>query len=81
MATPEQFTYTTIWSEADREWVGLCNGFDPAMNWMAPDRQDALDGIRAIVGEFLELLDERGLPHPEPPEPGQVEDSAESPAA
>ena len=66
MATPDQFTYRAIWSEDDQEWVGLCDGFDTAMNWMSPDRQAALDGIRAIVGEFLDLLDERGLPHPSP---------------
>ncbi|MXZ54151.1 MAG: hypothetical protein F4Z34_13310 [Acidimicrobiaceae bacterium] len=66
MATADQFTYSAVWSEADQEWVGLCDGFDEAMNWMAPDRQAALDGIRAVVGEFLELLDEQGLPHPTP---------------
>ena len=36
MATADQFTYSAIWSEADQEWVGLCDGFDEAMNWMAP---------------------------------------------
>ena len=66
MATPDQFTYRAVWSEKDHEWVGLCDGFDAAMNWMDRDRQAALDGIRAIVGEYLELLDERGLPHPSP---------------
>ena len=66
MATADQFTYRAVWSEDDQEWVGLCDGFDTAMNWMNPDRQAALDGIRAVVGEFLDLLDEKGLPHPSP---------------
>lgn len=77
MATADQFTYRAIRSEDDQEWIGLCDGFDAAMNWMAPDRQAALDGIRAIVGEFLDLLDERGLPHPSPTISGHL---APSPA-
>ncbi|MXW94034.1 MAG: hypothetical protein F4110_08535 [Acidimicrobiaceae bacterium] len=66
MATADRFTCSAVWSESDQEWVGLRGGFGEAMTWMAPDRQAALDGIQAVVGEFVELLDEQGLPHPTP---------------
>ena len=59
------YRYWTEWSEENREWVGLCDGF-PLVSWLEPDRQAAEDGIRAVVAEAVEHLRAQGKPVPEP---------------
>ncbi len=44
--------YRIIWSQEDREYVGLCDEF-PSLSWLAGTADEALAGIRQIVTEVL----------------------------
>ncbi len=41
-----------IWSEEDREYVGLCDRF-PSLSWLAATREAALTGIRHLVRDAV----------------------------
>ena len=69
MADPDRYTYRVFWSEDDQEWVGVCEEFGPPLSWLDPDRQAAERGIRMIVRESIEVLEEYGDPVPEPLRP------------
>lgn len=43
-----EYTYNTVWSEDDKEFVGLCNEFS-GLSWLDKTEQDALNGIKALV--------------------------------
>ena len=60
-----EYRYWTEWSDEDREWVGLCDGF-PLVSWLESDRQAAEAGIRSVVAEVVEDLRTQGKPLPEP---------------
>ena len=40
--------YRVVWSEADKEFVGLCDAF-PSLSWLAATEREALDGIKRLV--------------------------------
>ena len=40
----ERYTYRVIWSEDDKEFVGLCAEF-PSLSWLSAEREAALRGI------------------------------------
>lgn len=40
--------YSVEWSPEDQECVGTCDEY-PSLSWLAPNRREALDGIRALV--------------------------------
>ena len=63
MNANDQYNYSTAWSEDDQEWVGRCDAFE-SLSWLEPDRRAALDGIRALIAEVLETLDEDGIAPP-----------------
>jgi len=43
--------FRVAWSDEDREWVGLCDGF-PSLSWLDCDKGKALAGIRKLVGDI-----------------------------
>jgi predicted HicB family RNase H-like nuclease len=47
------YSYRVIWSEEDKEYIGLCTEF-PSLSWLAKTPEGALHGIREIVGETIE---------------------------
>ncbi|MCM1129735.1 MAG: type II toxin-antitoxin system HicB family antitoxin [Alistipes senegalensis] len=49
----EKYTYRVIWSEQDREFVGLCAEF-PSLSWLASTQSAALSGIVNMVKEVIE---------------------------
>lgn len=59
-----QYTYKIFWHEPDHEWVGICEEFGPQLSWMDPDRQTAKRGIRELVRDSIEILEEHGEPVP-----------------
>ena len=63
----DTYHYSAIWSEEDEEYVGLCAEF-PLLSWLAPDREEALESIKALVIECLEDMAENEEPLPEPTE-------------
>lgn len=48
MINPEHYTYRVIWSEEDKEFVGLCTEF-PSLSWLDEVQQGALNGIVELV--------------------------------
>ena len=78
-----QYRYWTEWSEEDREWVGLCDGF-PLVSWLELDREKAEAGIRSVVAEVVDHLRAQGKPLPEPGvqwPPQEVASRRDAPAA
>lgn len=45
-------TLSVVWSEKDREYVGLCAEF-PSLSWLAATQGEALIGIAKIVAEVI----------------------------
>ncbi len=50
--TNDRYTYRVRWSEEDEEYVGLCAEF-PSLSWLAATPEDALGGIRVVVGDVV----------------------------
>jgi len=61
----DRYTYRMIWSEEDREYVGLCAEF-PSLSWLARTPEAALRGIRAVIAEVVQDLEAGGEAVPEP---------------
>lgn len=61
----DHYSYRVIWSEEDKEYIGLCAEF-PSLSWLAQSPEDALHGIRVVVAEIIEDMKRRGEPIPEP---------------
>ena len=61
----DHYTYRVSWSPEDREHVALCVEF-PSLSWLAGTPQDALAGIRNMVGEVLTDMEAAGESPPEP---------------
>ena len=51
----DRYTYRVTWSEADREYAGLCTEF-PSLSWLAKSPEAALRGIRRLVDEVVSDL-------------------------
>ena len=66
MVDVEQYTYKIFWSDEDQEWVGVCTEFGAPLSWLDPDKQAAERGIRTLVRESIEILEEHGESIPEP---------------
>ena len=64
MTIADQYRYTVHWSEDDQEWVGRCDAF-PSLSWLAPERQEALAGIRESVTDGVGILEGLGRKVPE----------------
>ena len=61
----DHYTYRVTWSENDGEHVGLCTEF-PSLSWLASTPESALRGIRKVVSEACEDMQENGENVPEP---------------
>src|SRR5208337_3819121 len=47
-----RYTYRVIWSEEDKEYVGLCAEF-PSLSWLAKSPEIAIHGIREAVANAI----------------------------
>ncbi|MCB0128781.1 MAG: hypothetical protein KDE58_41230 [Caldilineaceae bacterium] len=63
MSIYTQYTYRTVWSEEDGEFVGLCSEF-PSLSWLDETQQGALQGITDLVNA---VATEMGYPGEEVP--------------
>ena len=64
----EKYTYRVIWSEDDRQYVGVCSEF-PSLSHLADAHGEALDGIIRLVRDVLADVARSGQ---EPPVPSAV---------
>jgi ribosomal protein L11 methylase PrmA len=59
------YTYRIVWSEADKEHVGLCAEF-PSLSHLDADPKQALAGIMNLVADVVEDMRISGEIVPEP---------------
>lgn len=55
----KKYSYRTIWSLEDGEYVGLCAEF-PSLSWLADSPSDALAGIYDLVEKIVDDMDKSG---------------------
>ena len=61
----DHYTYRITWSPEDGEHLGRCAEF-PSLSWFAPTPDEALLGIRKLVGDVLADMKASGESPPEP---------------
>jgi len=61
----DQYTYKVTWSPDDHEHVGLCVEF-PSLSWLAATPEEALKGIKNVVGDVIRDMQTAGEEIPEP---------------
>lgn len=61
----DRYTYRVTWSEEDHEYVGMCAEFS-SLSWLEETQEGALSGIRSLVRECLNDMEENGESIPEP---------------
>ncbi len=61
----DRYTYRVLWSEEDREYVGLCVEL-PSLSWLARTPETALKGIRSVVAEVIADMKNTGEKPPQP---------------
>ena len=58
------YTYRIVWSEEDKEYVGLCAEF-PSLSWLAKSPEAALKGIRKTVSDVVKDMQKNREPLPD----------------
>jgi len=61
----EHYTYRVIWSDEDKQFVGLCAEF-PSLSWLASSPEEALRGILRVASKVVKDMKTNGEPVPEP---------------
>ncbi|MFC1988459.1 type II toxin-antitoxin system HicB family antitoxin [Chloroflexota bacterium] len=61
----DKYTYRVTWSEEDGEYVGLCAEF-PSLSWLADTQETALAGIKDVVAEAAQDMQDNGETTPQP---------------
>jgi predicted HicB family RNase H-like nuclease len=61
----KHYTYRVIWSEEDKEFVGLCAEF-PSLSWLEAEQGAALTGMVSLVEQTVADMQVNGEPVPEP---------------
>lgn len=61
----DHYTYRVTWSEEDREYVGLCAEF-PSLSWLESSPDRALSGIRKLVANCVQEMEETDESVPQP---------------
>ncbi len=61
----DHYTYRVTWSEEDREHVGLCAEF-PSLSWLESSPDRALSGIRKLVANCIQEMEETDESVPQP---------------
>lgn len=59
------YVYRVIWSEEDKEYVGLCAEF-PSLSYLDEDDTQAYIGIKKLVKEVVADMEANGEKVPEP---------------
>jgi predicted HicB family RNase H-like nuclease len=61
----KHYTYRVIWSEEDKEFVGLCTEF-PSLSWLEGEQGAALAGMVSLVEQTVADMQANGESVPEP---------------
>ncbi len=61
----EKYAYRVVWSEEDREYIGLCAEM-PSLSWLDKSQDAAL---RGIVGVAREVVRDMARGREQPPDP------------
>lgn len=61
----DKYAYRVVWSEADKEYVGLCAEF-PSLSWLDKSQDNAFKGIRKLVAETIGDMKSQREQIPEP---------------
>ena len=61
----DRYSYRVVWSEDDREYVGLCTEF-PSLSWLGKTPESALKGIREVVDGVIKDMKRTGEEIPQP---------------
>ena len=61
----DKYTFRVMWSEVDGEYVGLCAEF-PSLSWLASTHEKALKGIRSVVKDCVDDMEQNGEEVPVP---------------
>ena len=59
-----RYTYRVTWSVENGEYVATCLEF-PSLSWLAVTQEDALRGLRDLITEVVEDLQDSGETVPE----------------
>jgi predicted HicB family RNase H-like nuclease len=65
MVDPKRYTYRVIWSEEDKEFVGLCAEF-PSLSHLDETQGGALEGITSLVSDIVSERKSTGEAPPTP---------------
>ncbi len=60
-----RYTYRVTWSAEDDEYVATCLEL-PSLSWLAGTQEDALRGLRDVVAEVVNDLQDSAEPVPDP---------------
>ena len=63
--TTDHYTYRVIWSAEDEMYIGLCAEFG-LLSHLDDTPEKAFAGIRQVVADVVDILQEDGDPVPEP---------------
>lgn len=70
-----RYSVVVSWSEEDEEYVATSPEW-PELSWLAPSEPEAIEGLRAVIGEAVQVLRNQRSPIPSPrPQPaysGQI---------
>ncbi len=61
----DKYTYRVLWSDEDEEFVGHCAEV-PSLSWLAPSREEALEGIVKVVQQAVKDMANEGEAVPAP---------------
>ena len=59
------YTYRVMWSEEDREFIGLCAEF-PSLSWLAETKEAAINGITDLVSNVVSDMESNNETIPVP---------------
>jgi predicted RNase H-like HicB family nuclease len=59
----KDYTYSVIWSEEDKEYVGLCSEFH-GLSWLDKSKKKALQGIKDLVAQVVADMESNNEPIP-----------------
>lgn len=60
------YAFRVVWSPDDEEYVATALEWGPALSWLDADPNEALRGLRDLIGESIADLRADGNPVPEP---------------
>ncbi len=61
----DKYTYRVMWSDEDEAFIGLCAEF-PGLSWAAATAEKALKGIRKVVKDCVEDMQQNNEEVPVP---------------